>query len=34
MKKALVVFAFAGVALGAQVAVADSFTGWPVDCRP
>ena len=27
-------FVFAGIALGAHVAMADSFTGWPVDCRP
>ena len=27
-------FVFAGIVLGARVAVADSFTGWPVDCRP
>ena len=34
MKHAFSLLAFTGMALGAQVAAADSFTGWPVDCRP
>ena len=34
MKNTFRLLAFAGMALGAHVAVADSFTGWPVDCRP
>jgi hypothetical protein len=34
MKKEFGLLALVGVALGAHVAAADSFTGWPVDCRP
>ena len=34
MKRTFRWLAFVGTALGAHVAVADSFTGWPVDCRP
>ena len=34
MKNTFRLLAFAGIALGAHVAAADSFTGWPVDCRP
>ena len=34
MKKVFGMLVLAGVALGTYVVAADSFTGWPVDCRP